>query len=209
MNFVMKKLPSKFVVSIKPKEYLQQGPSHCGAYSVKAILSAYRLDTKAHPKYYHPNWIGRLTGITLGRQYYVNILNTHGVNAEAKTVDGVPDEERIYLLKKLLNNTPVMLRVGNGYLNNKYNPFLGRLIGHWITLWGYDDTKKIFYVYDSALPKKYWGNNLVTGNTTRTYREILRDWKFGKWSPYSMLLVGRVNYLFIEIKGAKSTKNKY
>ena len=199
-------LVNKFVLSIKPEEYLKQGPSHCGVYSVKAILSAYGLDTKTHPKYYHTNLIGRFTGTTLGRQYYRNILNIHGVDAETKTAEGLTDEARIHLLKKLLSkNTPVMLRIGNGYASDTYNPLLGRIIGHWITLWGYDDSKKLFYIYDSGLPEKHWDKNFQIGNTTRTYKEILRDWRFGRWQPHTWLLVGRTNYLFIEIKGATKT----
>ena len=196
----MEKIPDKYILSIKPKRYLQQGLSHCGAYSVKAILSAYGLDTKSHPKYYHPHWLGKLTGSTLGKQYYVNILKRHGVGAEIKSGEGMTDEERIALLKTLLiRNTPVMLRIGNGYISDRYNPIIGKLVGHWITLWGYDDTRKLFYVYDSALPRLYWGRGLPIGNTTREYTEILRDWKFGRWQGYLWPLVGKCDYGYIQI----------
>lgn len=196
----MQKLPDKYVLTIKPKEYLQQGPSHCGVYSVKAILSAYGLDTKGHPKNYHPHWIGRLTGSTFGREYYVRILKDSGIDAEVKTSESVTNKERIKLLKKLLSqNTPVMIRIGNGYVSNKYNSIIGRLIPHWITLWGYDDNEQLFLVYDSGLPKRYWNKNLPVGNTRRTYNEIMRDWKFGKWQVYTWPLVGKSDYLYIRV----------
>ncbi|VVA43350.1 conserved hypothetical protein [Candidatus Roizmanbacteria bacterium] len=197
----MDKFPNKYILTIKPNEYLQQGPSHCGAFSVKAILSAYGLDTKDEPKYYHPNWVGRLTGLTLGRNYYVNILKKNGIEAELKTAEGNTIEEIITLLKEILNNnTPVMIRIGNGYMTDKYNLIIGRLAGHWITIWGYDNDRQFFYIYDSALPKQYWNKNLPIGNTTRKYSEILRDWKFGKWQVYYWLLSGKSNYTYIKIK---------
>lgn len=196
----MQTLPDKFILTTKPTNYLHQGLSHCGAYSVKAILEAYGLDTKNHPKYYHPHLLGRVIGTTYGRQYYVNILKNNGVEAKAKTAEGITAEERIFLLKKLLNrDTPIMIRIGNGYLTNTYNPIIGKIAAHWITLWGYDDKNKMFYVYDSGLSKKYWDKNVPIGNTTRTYKEILRDWRFGKWQPHTWPMVGRCEYLYIEI----------
>ena len=71
-------IPSNFILSIKPKGYLTQGLSHCGAYSVKAILSAYRLDKITHPKDYHPVWIGKLTGLTLGKNYPADFFHSDG-----------------------------------------------------------------------------------------------------------------------------------
>lgn len=38
-----------------PKEYLEQGFTQCGAFSVKAILSAYGKDDKKHPRDYKSN----------------------------------------------------------------------------------------------------------------------------------------------------------
>ena len=203
----MRQFPSKYLLTIRPKKYLQQGLSHCGVYSVKAILSAYGLDNKSHPKYYHPHWLGRLTGSTFGRQYYINILKNHGVDAEIKSAEKISDSERTILLKKLLsNNTPVMIRIGNGYVTDKYNRIIGRLAPHWITLWGYDNGKHFFYVYDSGLLKQYW-KKLPVGNITRSYEETLRDWKFGKWQPYTWPLVGRSDYLYIEVKSFKTTSS--
>ncbi|OGF99623.1 hypothetical protein A2153_03620 [Candidatus Gottesmanbacteria bacterium RBG_16_38_7b] len=193
-------IPTNYILSIKPKGYLTQGLSHCGAFSVKAILSAYGLDNKTHPKNYHPVWIGKLTGLTLGKNYYVNILKSYGVDSEIKTAENLSNNERLDLLKSLLaQDTPVMVRIGNGYIHStKYNPILGRIFIHWITLWGYDDRKQIFYVYDSAMLKKHWSKNNPIGNTTRTYKEILRDWNFGKWHPLNWIVIPK-NFVYIKI----------
>lgn len=200
---VMKNIPQKFVLSIKPKEYLIQGPSHCGVYAVKAILSAFNLDKKGHPKEYHSNWFGKLTGLTLGRQYLVEIFKSHGIEVERRSLKNFSDEEKLNLLKTLLSkNYPVMIRIGNGYYHsNKYNSILGKLVVHWISLWGYDDQEQIFYVYDSGMLKKYWKENIPVGNTIRSYKEILRDWNFGAIQFWAWPFSGRDRNLYIEIKG--------
>lgn len=182
----MRELPTSFVLSKRPREYLKQGLSHCGTYCVKAILSAFGLDDKKHPKEYHTNWIGRsLFSFATGKRYYDKIFASYGIRTETNTAKHLSNEEKLKLLNTILReDSPVMIRIGNGYISDQYNSVLGKIIPHWITLWGYDDGKGIFYVYDSGLPKKYWNSNLPTGNTTRTYREILRDWDFGTWQPW-------------------------
>src|SRR3989338_708431 len=150
-------LPKKYILTIKPKEYLKQGPSHCGVYSIKAILSAYGLDDKTHPKYYHPNLFHQEISITWGKRYYTDILAKYGIDASMISAEGFSENEKLNILKNLLShNAPVMIRTGNGYISDTYNPLLGKLITHWLTLWGYDDNHKIFYVYDSGLRKKFW-----------------------------------------------------
>jgi hypothetical protein len=192
---------SKYIASIKPKEYLKQGLSHCGVYSVKAILSAYGKDNKVHPKEYHTNWIGRnLFSFATGEKYYNNILASYGIKSETKSAEDLSDKEKIELLKNILSkDTPVMIRIGNGYFpDKKYNPIIGKLMPHWITLWGYDDNKQLFYVYDSGLPVKFWDKSLPVGNTKRTHDEIIRDWNFGRLQPWCWNTSSR-NNLYVEI----------
>ncbi|PJC33239.1 hypothetical protein CO051_01830 [Candidatus Roizmanbacteria bacterium CG_4_9_14_0_2_um_filter_39_13] len=91
---------------------------------------------------------------------------------------------------------PVMVWIGNGYLpNGGYSRIMRMAICHWITIWGYDDEKKVFYVYDSAVPKNHHDVTVPIGNVKRTYNEMLRDWS-GAWLPR---LWGFTNYQYIEI----------
>jgi len=192
-------LPTTFILSVKPVEYLTQGISHCGAYSVKAILSAFGKDDKKRPEEYHPNFFNRFTGLTLGKNYYSKILNKYGIITEFKSAKNLPDVEKIGLLKTLLSeNVPIMIRIGNGYFRSKkYNPFLGKIINHWITLWGYNDKKMVFYIYDSGLTKNLY-DDVPIGNTKRTYDEILRDWNFGTWQFWTWH-ISLQNYVYIKI----------
>lgn len=195
-------LPTRFILTVKPAEYLQQGPAHCGAYSTKSILSAYEKDDSINPRELHTNWLARILGIGIGRNYWVSILQAHGIQAEHGSASLYPDSEKIFSLKRLLaQNTPVMIRIGNGYImTQRYNPFFGKVVSHWITLWGYDgDT---FYVYDSGMRRKYWNTKIPVGNTTRTSGEILRDWNFGAKQAWYWPFYGRETHLYISVHKA-------
>src|SRR3989344_5428262 len=153
-----------------------------------------------HPKEYHPNFFGRLTGLTLSKQYLVDILKSYGLNARVGYAENLSDQEKLDLLKtNLAEDKPVMVRIGNGYiLSNKHNPVLGKIVGHWITLWGYDNENQIFYVYDSGLLRKYWNKSIPIGNTTRTYQEILRDWNFGGFQLWYWFIT-RKNNMYVKV----------
>lgn len=70
---------------------------------------------------------------------------------------------------------PLFIR--NGYSpTGKYSAIRRQLISHWITIWGYDDKERIFFVYDSCVEPKCY-DKIPVGNVKRTYKQILRDWK--------------------------------
>ena len=99
-----------------PKEYLEQGLSQCGAFSVKAILGAYGKDDKKHPRDYQPNFLAKHTGINRGLILWPKVLQSYGVPAERGNAKKLTDEQRTELLKKLIDEDKVvMLRIGNGY----------------------------------------------------------------------------------------------
>ncbi|MDA1317329.1 MAG: hypothetical protein O3B87_04900, partial [bacterium] len=50
------------------------------------------------------------------------------------------------------------------------------LVGHFVSVWGYDDTEGVFYIYDSTVPKEYYSKNIPIGNIKRPYKDFLRDW---------------------------------
>lgn len=111
----MKNIPSKFIVSKRPKQYLQQGLGHCSVYSIKAILSAYGLDNKQHPKEHHTNRLSKIIEITFGGHCIIKILISYGLNAENDNAKNLSDSDKIELLEKIISsNTPVMMRIGNG-----------------------------------------------------------------------------------------------
>ncbi|MBI4452205.1 C39 family peptidase [Candidatus Woesearchaeota archaeon] len=173
----MKKLPAKFIVSRAPKEYLKQGLRYCGGYTVKAILSAYSMDGGGHPKKYLPI---RFLGVTTPKLMQ-QILQSHGFGTTLKSAKTLPDENKIQQIKKELNkNHPIILLIGNGYSPwGTYSKIRRNLFSHWISIWGYNDREKVFYVYDSCVPLKRHDKKIPIGNTKRKFEEVLRDWGGG------------------------------
>lgn len=162
------------IVSKRPKEYLKQGPTGCGAFSVKGILSAYGKDDKTHPFQYLP--LSILPFVT-NASHWVKVLRSYGVDAHMRSLRHMTDEQKINTLKDALrHDAPVMLFIGNGYRGNGiWSKLRWRIISHWITLWGFDDEKGVFYMYDSAVPLRYHHVNISIGNVARTYEQVARD----------------------------------
>ena len=164
----------KKVIIPKPKEYLKQGARYCGGYTIKAILSAYNLDDGRHPKKYVPI---KSLGFTTPKLMQ-ETLQYHKFDATVKRANMLSDGKKIQEIKKELDkNHPVTLLIGNGYSPwGKYSKVRRNLFSHWISVWGYDNKKKTFFIYDScADPKSY--DKLPVGNVERTYEQVLRDWK--------------------------------
>lgn len=168
------------ILSHRPKSYLEQGFTQCGAFSVKAILGAYGKDDNRHPRDYNPTVLGKYTSL-VGIYTWPKVLESYGLQVNSGDTKKLSDKQRIEMLKETMNKeSAIMIRVGNGYLKSgKYFPLAAYFIGHWITLWGYNDEKQVFYVYDSYVSPKKYNKNIPVGNTTRTFAEILRDWGRG------------------------------
>ena len=129
-------------------------------------------------------------------QDLIDVFQKWGLKSRAIYLNKVNDQERIYTLKKLLlKNKPIPAFVSNGYTytegNTKYSAFKSLLVGHIISIWGYDDRERVFYLYDSAVSKEYYDKDIPIGNVKRTYEDFLRDWKGSvhrRWlCPYTYL----------------------
>lgn len=195
-------LPTHFEVSRKPKEYLKQGRVHCGPYSAKAILSAYGLDVHDDPRDFHVSRRGRALGYATP-QMMVEILTQHGLPAERKAAKGLSDKENLDILRgEVAKDKPIALLVGNGHRKNGGYSEIGNNIAlHWVTVWGYDDPNKTFFLYDSTIPLDRHDKNLPVGNVQRTYDEVLHDWKRGRWALPAIF----DRYTYIAIKPESAT----
>ena len=171
-------LPSDFIVSRRPKEYLRQGKLHCGVYSAKAVLNAYGLDAHDDPRDFHISTLGRVSGIVTPKMM-TEILANHGLVAEMQTVKSLTNEQKVTrLMEEVARDNPVVLMVNNGYKHDGgYSKFWKNTILHWVTVWGYDEKKQEFYLYDPAVKHDPNNGNLPIGNVARKYSEVIRDWE--------------------------------
>ncbi len=180
----------------RPSQYLKQGLSHCGVFAVKAILSSLEKDDKARPEDYHVSHFGRLLGFALPTTLS-KILAAHDVPASVKNADELPDEQKLEIIKnQLRSGRPAMIRIGNGYSRKtgKWHWLQYIIMGHWITVWGFDDTERVFFVYDPAVPDALDDRGVPIGNKRRTYKEMLRDWS---WNGIQLIALKR--FLYIKI----------
>lgn len=179
------------IVKVKPLEYLKQGMRYCGGYTTKAILGAYNLDDGRHPKNYLP-LLWKSLGFTTPKTIQ-NVLDKYDFDAPIKRVNKLPDVTKLQAIKdELGKNHPVILLIGNGYLQTgKYSSLKRQCLSHWISIWGYNDKEKVFFIYDSAVdPKNY--NKIPVGNVKRTYYQVLRDWEGAFYFRFK-------NFLYIPI----------
>ena len=162
------------MTNAKPKEYLEQGIRYCGGYTIKAILSAYGMDDGKHPKKYLPS-INKSLGFTTPKTIQ-RVLKKYKIKSQIKIAHDIPYNEKLKLIKREIDkNNFIILLIGNGYSKNgEYSWLKQKLIAHWITIWGYDDKKRVFYIYDSYNHKK---EIVPIGNVKRDYLQLLRDWK--------------------------------
>lgn len=178
------------ILTRRPKEYLKQGPTGCGAYSVKGILSAYNKDDKRHPFEYLP-W-SRIPFV-INPSHWTNILRSYGLDAKRESMRRLLEEQRLEMIRtNILDEKPIMLFIGNGYRGNgTWSRIRWWLISHWVTVWGFNDEEGVFYIYNSAVPPKYYNKEIPIGNVKRTYQNVLRDLRGGQpwWWRYNYIKI--------------------
>ena len=162
------------VVPKLPSKYPHQVGLACGEYNVRAILDAFDID-------YRPDLRPRLRVRMFGLSFVSDIRHVfarHGVDAEIRHATELHDDSRLALLRGHVDShEPVILAIGNGHLSRTRDSALARaLVGHFITVYGYDAEQDVFFVYDPYLggepPKP-----LPAGNVERTSQQILQDWR--------------------------------
>jgi len=169
-------------------ECYQQGTLYCGGYTAKAIITSFGFDTPHHPKELYLTKLGKIICSSSEPSSWRKVFENHGLKASNGSCIFKTQKEKLDFIREcILNNTRIMIRVGKGRnSNNEYSTVRAALAGHWISIWGFNDETKVFYIYDSSVKKKYYSKNLELGNTIRDYEQVINEWKLGWW-PYPNL----------------------
>ena len=181
-----------------PSTYPQQVGLSCGEANARSVVESFGI------KYSPPTrstWMVRLFGYSLLRDLR-ELLEAHGLVAPIRSAADLGDSAKLDALRShIRTGLPVMIAIGNGHLGRgRYVPAARQLIGHYLTLYGFDDANETFFVYDSYLAGEP-DERLPAGNESRTYRETLRDWR----GPFYYPLIGR-KYVYIPIAPPGSEK---
>ncbi len=162
------------VVPRLPSEYPHQVGLTCGEYNVRAVLDAFCIPYRSDQQ---PRLRVRAFGLSFVSDLQ-RALARHGLDAEVRHATELHDESKLALLRGHIDShEPVILAIGNGHVSRNRDSALARtLAGHFITIYGYDAERDVFFVYDPYLRDEP-PEPLPAGNVERTSEEILRDWK--------------------------------
>ena len=103
------------------------------------------------------------------------VLNKYGMKSEYFYCRWEQDAPKIQLLKEKIKDGPVILLISHAYSSLRDFSFRRAFTKqHYVSLRGYDDEKKVFFVYDSNVEKKSKdGKKLPAGNITISYNRLI------------------------------------
>lgn len=176
-------LPSEYYITpITPPFIVHRSKIRCGSYTSEWIARVVGVRMPpANMLLKGPLWFDIFRPI-LPRDMR-ELLRAKGVESNEVSVSNLTDEEKISWIKHqiVFTNKPPALLIKVGIL-------------HWIAVAGYDDSIKIFYIYDPLFGKNSLNNNFPLGNATYSYDELLLKWR-GRW---------HLKYLAIVVTGIYS-----
>jgi hypothetical protein len=181
------------VVPSLPAEYQTQVGLTCGERNLRTVLDAFGVDARAEER---PRLRTRLFGLSFVADIRAALVR-HGLDAEIRHATDLHDESRLALLRGHIDShEPVILAIGTGLpLRGRGSEVVRAPIRHFITIYGYDAERDVFFTHDpclrgeSPLP-------LPAGNVERTTDEILRDWK----GPFFHRWIG-LDHVYLPISG--------
>ncbi|MCF7798412.1 C39 family peptidase [Candidatus Woesearchaeota archaeon] len=180
-------------IYVKPTAYIQQKWMDCGAYAVKAVMNLYGEDLDLPPRKY----LSSLGKIFFGFMFPSTIKHVFSKTKKftAPILRAKKSKHKLLLLKKELEQGhPVIILINNIYTKQRKKALIKKYYAlHWVTLLGYDDEKKIFYVYDSLPHTSTYQKGLPAGNFAINYGDFLTFWK-------GRFISKMVNYLYIPVR---------
>jgi len=153
----------------------------CAHYSLKAVIE-WNWKKVKDIKDYSSDWWSRNTYF-MTPWWIKKVLKKYNLRYSILNARKLRDKERLFLLKQNLKDWPIILLVANWQTKKKRFLWWKALIHwHYVTLWWYNDKKKIFYVYDSNTKRSLWSKWMLEV----PYKYILKEWKFWvSWFIYS------------------------
>lgn len=146
----------------------------CGQHVLKTIIEWLNCGPIRSWEEYSSGWITRTTWNMLPWNLKF-ILDKHGLKSEYFYCRWTQDVPKIQFLKDKIKSGPVILLISHAYSSKRNFSFRRAATKqHYISLWGYNDEKKVFYVYDSNVEKKNKdGKKLPAGNITISYDRLI------------------------------------
>ena len=145
----------------------------CAHYSLKAVIEWSGGKIKDIEDY-SSDWWSRKTYL-MTPWWIKKVLKKYKLSYTILNARKLKDNERLFLLKQNIKDGPIILLVAN-WQTRKKRFSRGRALvhRHYVTLWWFNEKKKIFYVYDSNTKRSLWKRWILEV----PYKYILKEWKF-------------------------------
>ena len=146
----------------------------CAHYSLKAVIEWNWWKIKSIEAY-SSDWWSRKTYL-MTPWWILKVLKKYKLKYSVLKAKDLNNDEKLFLLKLNLKEWPIILLIANWQTKKKrFNRGKALLHWHYVTLWWYNDKKKIFYVYDSNTKRKT-GNNVMKWTLEIPYKYVLKAW---------------------------------
>ena len=144
----------------------------CAHYSLKAVIEWEKKIENPIEKY-SSNWWSRSTYF-MTPWWIKKVLKKYNMKYVVLSARKLNDDERLFLLKQNLKDWPIILLIAN-WQTKKRRFHRWKALTHWhyVTLWWFNEKKKIFYVYDSNTKRNLWKKWTLEV----PYKYILKEWR--------------------------------
>lgn len=181
------RLPDAMIIPFVGIPFVRQiSHMRCGSYTAEWISKAMGFYIKsANDVLSGPVWHDYLRVILPAT--ILKLLKIRGIEGIVTNVDAVlsVDQKIDWLRRELyLRKKPIILLVRTNLL-------------HWVVLAGYDDAKKVFYIYDPNYGDTSLNSDLPIGNRAYDYDRLVDLWG-GKWGMRFMIVLILNEYVMNE-----------
>jgi len=165
--FLVNKTPPKWFLLRKRKIW------GCAHYSLKAVIE-WKKEKVKNLEDYSADWWSRKTYF-MTPLWILKVLKKYKLKYSILKAGKLNENEKLFLLKQNLKDGPIILLIANWQTKKKrFNRWKALTHWHYITLWWYNDKKKIFYVYDSNT-KRETENDVMEWTLEIPYKYILME----------------------------------
>lgn len=165
-----------FFVSKRPPEWFPLRNRKiwgCAHYSLKAVIE-WEKNIEKPIENYSSDWWSRNTYL-MTPWWIKKVLKRYKLKYTILNARKLSDDGRLFLLKQNLKDGPIILLIANWQTKKKRFSWRKALTHrHYVTLWWYNEKKKIFYVYDSNTKRNPWKQWTLE----IPYKYVLKGWKF-------------------------------
>lgn len=120
-----------------------------------------------------------------------NILWKYGIKTQIWICNKKDKKEKIDFLKSKIENWPLILLIWHTFKKWSNFSYLYALSQHYISVWWFDDNRKVFYIHNSKPHKNFLNNSLDVWNMEISYDTLIKAWSFS--------YLGLKRNLYIEI----------